>query len=274
MNKNIVWFAVIALIAFVGLTSCGDTRASKLEDAKIALDNRDFAKAIALTTELLDSSGDGAVTDQDALTADDAEAAHILASAHFGEAGIDLIAMLDLADKNGGAGKPSVLAKTEGCISDTNFKTVSDLIPSIVTQKNLNNIELGLVVIDLVISKNLVSNPDKLKQEHLLKAIGNAARIIVAIIVATDKIPPIGDNRPDTNVSVTEMNILAPKVFDSFLNTVEALAATGIFSSDLSRAINALKASMIGNSGVVNNTVKTNLFVYIQGIITQCQPSS
>ncbi len=149
MNKNIVCISVLALIVLVGFAGCGDTTASKLEDAKIAMDNRDFSKAILLTEELLDKNGDGPFNkaDQASLTVGDAEAAHLLASARFGQAGIDLIAMLALAEKNGGTAKPSAPKQTaNSCITDADFRTISNLIPAILTKTNLDNLELGLVV--------------------------------------------------------------------------------------------------------------------------------
>jgi len=268
MNKNSYCFVVFTLVMFVGFAGCAkDTRESKLEDARIAMDNRDFNKAISLTEGLLDKDGDGIFdSDKDPMTGDDAEAAHLSASARFGRAGIDLTAMLDLAEKNASAPKPSAIEKTADCIKDADFKVVSDMIPVILTQQHLTDLDLGLKIVDVIISKNLVSNADKLKLENLLKAIGNAARIIVAIIVATDA--PPRDNKPDHVPSGTELTDLANKVALSFVNTLDGLAGSGILSSNLLKAINTLRSNITGNPNVDING--TNLSTYLQGLVNQC----
>jgi hypothetical protein len=265
-NKVIVRLVVIALIAFVGLTSCAQsTRESKLEDAKIAIDNRDFSKAILLTEELLDKNGDGKFDKvQDTLTVDDVEAAHLSASARFGRAGIDLTAMLILAEQNGAT---KANEKTSPCITDTNFRTISNMLPAILTSENLTDLELGLDIVDNIILNKLVINSNQLKQENLLKAIGNAARIVVAIIVETDT---NGDNIPDTIPPDATLNDLAKKLFDSFIGTLEGLANSGIVSSDLSKAIVALRTNITKNPDDINIT-GTNLSVYLQGIVNLCK---
>ncbi len=270
MNKNDIFFSVFALVALVLFSGCGESSVSKLEEAKIALDNKDFSKAIALTEELLDVNGDGVFNDQDNLTANDAEAAHLSTSARFGRAGIDLTGMLDLAEKNTGTTKPSSFASSEKtvlCIADADFKKISDLIPVILVQQHLTDLDIGIKIVDTVISRGLISNLDKRKQENLLKAIGNAARIVVAIIVATDT---NRDNKPDSVPSGTALTALAEKVEASFVHTLSGLADSGIVSnSKLLAAINILKNNITTGSG---STIVTgsNLDPYLKALVNQC----
>ena len=276
MNKKRYVLTIFVLVVLVGFAGCGkDTREAKLEDARIAMDNGDFNKVISLTEELLDTNGDGVFNpDQDLLlTTDDAEVAHLSVSARFGRAGINFTEMLTLAEQNGAAPKPSVLAKTN--CQDVSFQAVSNMIPVTLGPQHLTDLDVGINLVDVIIqlyndSEASVGHVDKLKQAHLIRAIGHAARIIVAIIVATDT---NGDNRPDDagggNISGTTLEELAAQVMDSFVDTLSALVESGISDSDLRDSIIQLRTNITGSPS--NITINgTNLFAYLQGLVAQC----
>ncbi len=275
--RLIVWAFI--LTAFAG---CGkDTKEAKTEDAKTAIDSRDFSKAVSILEPLLDKNGDGVFnkSDQDLLTADDAEAAQLLASARFGKAGIDLVKMLDLATKAGTTAAvihrindgflPAAFAAS--CINDSNFKIISDMVPPHLVQQNLNDLQSGLDIIEklMTILKNSGDHLNQLKQEHLLKAVGGFAQIVVAIIVATDS---NGDNIPDhfsqgsSPPGVT--SALVTTVIDSFAMTVAGLSDAGLLDSDLLRAVNKLKTAITTDPNL--DITVTNLSAYLQRIVTSC----
>jgi hypothetical protein len=282
INRFIPVFMVIAIL-FAGCDAA--TRESKIEDAKIALDNNDFNKAVSLLGEVLDKNGDGVYkSEEDPLTANDLEAAQLLASAEFGLAGINLTEMLNLA-ASAQASKPvldspqkiassvwkmtnewlipAAFAGTSSCITNADFRIISEMLPPPLTQNHLSALIRGLSLLEKVINIEglSASHPSDLKYANLQKLIGYFSRIVMDIILATDS---NGNNVPDNFSGVTVE--LATITINSFKEALGALAESGILgTSEISKAIKKLKndISLDDNNPAVS---RTNLEIFLRSI--------
>ncbi len=308
MKKNKSYTMMILAIG-MALFGCGEsatTSEAKVEEAQIALDSRNYDKAITLLGGVLDKDGDGVFTttgassDLQKLTAEDTEEAELLSSAAFGRAGIDLIAMLNLANTTAKANfkkgdpifkaalhrlneefLPSAFAQTTTqptrCSTiDKDFRVVSDMISTALKQKNLDDLELGLAILDRLVELKAALSSEDLKKTHLLRAVGHFSRVVISIIVATDS---NGNNLPDLGGIGGVTQTLVDKLTVSFTETLDGISQSGILGAVggtnfdnhfLSKAVNSLKKTIIG-SGTETSITITNLTSFIkEAVINRC----
>ncbi|MEK7748333.1 MAG: hypothetical protein AAB300_04595 [Nitrospirota bacterium] len=293
--KKTLFCQVGSVFVVLLLFGCGEvTRESKIEDASIAMDQRDFNKAISLLDGVLDKNGDGTydyVGNQDPLTQADIESAQLLASAQLGLAGIDLVKMINLATTANTASVvpqkpwrwkmnewlvPSAFAQGASCISDKNFKVISEMIPPPIKDLHINALARGIFVLGKIVEVQSV-HPDQIKQAHLLRVIGHFANIVAIVIEATDtdenNIPDhiSEDIHPDHQKYGVTVDV-AIKVVDSFKDAIQALIDANIIqSSELSKSVKKLKETIgLDTSNPSSPTNKINLENFLRMITSAC----
>jgi hypothetical protein len=296
MKKNL-WIAGMLMVGLMasGCSEKDDTTEAKIEEAKIAIDNGNYNEAISILSELLDKDGDGDFDDQDlgGLTAEDSEAARLLASAYIGNAGVDMLAVLDAAEQASAqqaalqqrAGVRYALAALDrgigylippayaafiapDCLNDPNFKIISNSLP-LVAEANLDDLDFGLDILEELLAKlNVDVDLEEIQLAELLRAVAEFARMVMTVIEATDTNE---NNIPDAIHSGTVTAELAGIVETSLANALEAVTNSGLDTqSDLTEAIVELRDKIRGfvNDGDVITT--DDLIAYLNDLVSNC----
>jgi hypothetical protein len=160
--SNILWsralFLIIMILVLGGATGCGENIfenladnggiANKIESARIALDSRDYAAAIAILQEICGTNLSSPSCD--------AETRALLASAYSGHAGLDAINLINKASTG----------------SITSFASFSTLLPS-PTASNKSDINNAVTLLSGISSRTA--------DQNLQLAVVAAADIVVTV---------------------------------------------------------------------------------------------
>ena len=299
--RNIYWMvgAVVLSLWMVGCAEKDDTRAAKIESAKIALDNGLYQEAIDILVPLLDKDANGDVTidEIEGLLANEKEfeIAQLLASAYIGRAGIDVLLIIDgvkavqktasvhnimqrvagLIQKSNPFVVAPAFAKSHlKCMEDGNYRALSDVLPEPLTQSHLKDAELGLDILTHLMAVDYLDiNPEPKQNAAFLAAVGYAAKVAIEIILATDT---NGNNIPDATSAIEDST--ADKVelaFDKALAALDQVVALGdvdfgvtFFDNDVIRdTVNDLRSKI---RGAEPKATGASLGAYLDDVTSEC----
>ena len=230
MKKNRYFLMLLFFVMLAGFVGCAkDTREAKIEDAQIAIDNKDFSQAIAI---LRDGSFD---------FKNDPEAASLLASAHMGRAGLDVIKMVDEASQ----------AATSGATGTfTEFSKLFSSDPGVLKERQNDT----KAAVDLL--SGLPAN--KTPAQNLQLAVVASADIIITIGAELTR-GFKSDGRPNSIPLSTD---ITKEIVDRVANDVgfmaDGVAGSGIADQELTKDITTIKTELADPSGKVTSTSLLN----------------
>jgi len=234
MKKSRYFLMLLFFVMLAGFVGCAkDTREAKIEDAQIAIDNKDFSRAIAIM-------GDGSFDFKN-----DPEAASLLASAHMGRAGLDVIKMVDEA---------SAAANSGAAGTFTEFSKLFSSDP--VVLKDRQN--------DTKAAVDLLSGlPTKTPAQNLQLAVVASADIIITVGAELTGGFSL-DGRPKNIPLSTD---ITKEIVDRVANDVgfmaDGVAGSGIADKELTSDITTIKTELADPSGKVTSTSLLNYLAKI-----------
>ncbi len=236
MKKNRYFLMLLFFVMLAGFVGCAkDTREAKIEDAKIAIDNKDFSQAIAI---LRDGSFD---------LKNDPEAASLLASAHMGRAGLDVINLVTEAST----------AATSGATGTfTEFSKLFSSDPAVLKERQKDT----KAAVDL-----LSGLPAKTPAQNLQLAIVASADIIITIgaeLTGGFK----SDGRPNSIPPSTDITpAIVERVANDVIFMADGIVGSGIADQELRSDITIIKTELADPSGTVTPTSLLNYLNKING---------
>ena len=224
MKRNRYFLLVLFFVMLTGFVGCADdTQQAKIEDAKIAIDNRNFSKAISILE-------DGSFNLQN-----DSEAASLLASAYMGKAGLNIIKMIEEASKAASAGATGTFTEFSQFFS-------------------LSTAELNTQQNDMQAAVALLSGlQNRTPEQNLQLAVAATADIIVTI--GADLTNGFQSNgQPNSPPPST----IPPETLTRMTNdvgfVVSGIAGSGIANEDLTKDITTIQSGLTGPNGMVTTT--------------------
>lgn len=237
MKKNRYFLMLLFFVMLAGFVGCAkDTREAKIEDAQIAIDNKDFSQAIAIL-------GDGSFD-----LKNDPEAASLLASAHMGRAGLDVIKMVDEASQ----------AATSGATGT--FTEFSKLFSSdpVVLKDRQNDTKAA---VDL-----LSGLPTKTPAQNLQLAVVASADIIITVGAELTGGFQFDGRPKDIPPSTAITQAIVDRVANDVGFMADGVAGSGIADQELTSDITTIKTELAGpGSTTVTATSLLNYLAKIKG---------
>lgn len=301
--RNLFWIvgAVILSLWMVGCAEKDDTRAAKVEEAKIAIDNGNYQEAIDILAPMLDKDADGEFTVDEIqellATEEEFELAQLLATAYLGAAGIDTFEIIKGAEeaqkvasvprtmqrvlgalqKNNPFVVTPVYAQSTGkdCMTDATYLALTSALPVPLTQSNLTDVTFGLQILDHLISNAFLQiNVEPRQNAAFLDAVGYAVKVAIEIILATDinnvnNIPDFFTGIPDSTADKVELGFTKAL---AALDQVEALGdvdfgATPFDNDIIENTVNDLRGKIRGGEPKATGTTLGN---YLRDVTDKC----